>query len=443
MIRPTTPFLAACIRRTGLVLLASLVLLIPSACRIPGPAVAPAASESTASLPGRSAPPPTREPVIRVRLRKNTAELLVSAAGPITVGTSPSSASNSGARAMLPPLRITRGPAGFVCQSANTRQAWQWPAPSLYLSPSPGAAMHLADQTFTGTLTLTAADDGRFDVVNHLGLESYLPGVVESEMYGSWHEQAFMAQAVAARSYAITRLTEQAGRHYDVEATQADQAFSGAARQPRVAAAVAATRGVVLTWDGRVLPAYYSSTKGPIGQDAGAAFPTRMEYPPLRGRSDQGWGQRSPHYQWGPIVRPLTTLSARIAAWGRTTNHAVANLGTLRSVVVTQRSSAGRPAAFSLIDDRGGRYSLTAEAFRTACNHEAPGLTALPSDAKLKSSHVDVAVSGTQVVFSNGRGFGHGVGMCQWGAQAMSTAGHRYAAILGFYYPGAALRRAY
>lgn len=435
-------------------LLAAMLVLTPvvlPGCRAALPASHPVTTVDQATTTpapptpgsGASAPLPAAEPAIRVRLRSGIETLDITAAGPITLDTPAATGASGHARSMTPPLRMTRDASGFVCRSLATGEGWRWPATTLRLRAGSGQPLTVGTQTFAGTLVFTAAAGGRFDVINHLGLESYLPGVIEAELYGSWHEQAFMAQAIAARSYAITRMGEQTGKHYDVEATQADQAFGGVGRQPKALRAVAATRGMVVTWAGRVLPAYYSSTKGPRGQDAEAAFPTRTPYPPLRGQADQGWGRQSPHYQWGPVMRPVATLSARIADWGRTQRHSVASLEMLRHITVTTRSRTGRPAVFTLVDDRGHRFALPAEAFRAACNHPAAGLAALSRDTTLKSSDVEVSVGRTQVTFANGQGFGHGVGMCQWGAQAMAAAGHPYSAILAFYYPGATLRRAY
>lgn len=421
-------------------ILTGLTLLLTS-CRAapPLPPPSPTATPSPPSRPGAAAPLPTREPTIRVRLQRSQTNLTVNAHAAVTVdGGVP-----AGARSMHGPLLISHTDGGFVCRSQSAGQAWVWRGNTLRLHPGAGATLRIDDHVYSGAIVLTATGGGRFDVLNHLGLESYLPGVVESEMYASWHEQAFMAQAIAARSYAITRLAERISANHDVEATAADQAYSGEARSPKVRHAVAATRGVVITWSGRVLPAYYSSTKGPVGQDGSAAFPLRIEYPPLRGRDDGGWGRQSPHYTWGPIVRPLATLSRRIAAWGQANAHAVGQLGLLRSVNVARANAPGRPTHFLLTDDRGRQILLPAESFRFACNHQGPGLPALARNDQLKSSHVRVTVTQTQVVFSEGRGFGHGVGMCQFGAQAMAAAGHDHRQILAFYYPGTALRRAY
>jgi SpoIID/LytB domain protein len=86
---------------------------------------------------------------------------------------------------------------------------------------------------------------------------------------------------------------------------------------------------------------------------------------------------------------------------------------------------------------------MNPEAFRVACNAAGAKLPPLAPDQRLRSSHVEVAVSADRIVFHSGRGFGHGVGMGQYGAQAMARAGWQAEQILAFYYPGARLVKAY
>jgi len=147
------------------------------------------------------------------------------------------------------------------------------------------------------------------------------------------------------------------------------------------------------------------------------------------------------------LRRELSTLSRRLAKWGEATGHEIASLNRIAAVAVTSRSRSGRPATFRVTDVSGRRYTLRCEAFRFACNHAADGdaasgLPAIPRDQRLKSSDVTISSEGGAVVF-RGRGYGHGVGMGQWGAQHLATAGYDARAILAFYYPGAVVTRVY
>lgn len=282
-----------------------------------------------------------------------------------------------------------------------------------------------------------------FDVVNHVDLEAYLPGVLDKELYKAWHPTTFKAVAIAARSYALFSARKFAARHYDLEAGQASQAYNGRVSNAKAIDAARETRGQVLSWDGSVLPAYYSAASGGVGQDAVYAFPDGADIPPLRGRVQGGWDAQCRFYRWGPVARGKTELSRRIAEWGRLTGHPVAALREITAIQVTAQSSAGRPAQFTLTDSAARRYALRPEDFRFACNQEGAGQPKLSETQTLKSSHVTVQIAGDTVRFIDGKGFGHGVGLSQWGAQAMAEKGYDADAILAFYYPGAAVQKLY
>ncbi|MEM6552804.1 MAG: SpoIID/LytB domain-containing protein [Planctomycetota bacterium] len=293
-------------------------------------------------------------------------------------------------------------------------------------------------------LTRGGSAAGRLDVVNVVGVERYLPGVLERELYGSWPRATYEAQAVAARSYALWEREQAGRRHYHLESTVASQAYAGKTTRAVAAEAVAATRGVVLAWGDRVLPAFYSSTSGGRGQDALAAFPERgLDLPPLRGRDHGRWGAGSGRHRWAVIERDRGTLAARMAAWGRAARHPVGALDGLRAIRVAGRNAVGRPTRFAVIGVDGQRYELAAERLRFAVNHPAAGLPGLAREVVLPSSDTVPAVVGGVVRFEAGRGFGHGVGLAQWGAKEMAEAGNDYGSILVFYYPGARLVRAY
>ncbi len=295
------------------------------------------------------------------------------------------------------------------------------------------------DETiYPGRVGVIPGRTATLDVINAVGLERYVAGVVEHEMWATWPAAALEAQAVAARSYALweASLARQRGRAWDLEATVASQAYGGDASRPGPAQAARTTRGIVIAYQGRVLPTFYSSDSGGAGQDAAAAMPGRgPDLPPLRGRPQGTWGSSGPRHTWGPVTRNTSTLTRRLAAWGNEKRHALANLKSLKTITVTRRNAASRPAGFTVTDRQGQTYTLAPEALRFASNHPVQGLPAITKANQLWSSHLEVNVTAERTVFSSGRGFGHGVGMSQWGAHDLAKAGHAYDAILNFYYP--------
>jgi stage II sporulation protein D len=383
-----------------------------------------------------------REPEIRVRILSGVALVRVSAAGSLWLGP-PRSAGDSGTRVFASPVVVSVANGAIMVNSGG--QSFAWPMRELRLAPQQGDLISVNNIAYPRELVVRVDDNGAgLDVVNHVLLEQYLPGVLSKEFYQSWEPAAFRAQAIAARSYALWECSRSASRHFDLESTIASQAYGGADSHDKAHEAVRQTGGIVLTYEGRVLPAFYSASSGGSGQDAIIAFPQhQIDLPPLRGRDTDQWARYSKHYRWGPIRRTRAELSLRIAAWGRSNNHPVANLRDVTDIVVAARNSTGRPARFTLTDAAGRRYDMTPEAFRFACNHEQSGLTPLAAEMKLKSSHVTPRLLGKDVLFEDGRGFGHGVGLDQWGAQAMAQHGYNATDILAFYYPGAELKKLY
>ena len=114
---------------------------------------------------------------------------------------------------------------------------------------------------------------GRLTVVNLLPLEEYLMGVVPSEMPSKWNLEAHRAQAIAARSYALANLGKYSSHGYDLKDTPQDQAYGGAsAETPQTTYAVLTTKGEVLTYDDKIIPAYYHASSGGKTIEAGEVW---------------------------------------------------------------------------------------------------------------------------------------------------------------------------
>lgn len=121
--------------------------------------------------------------------------------------------------------------------------------------------------------------NGRLTVVNSLPLEQYLMGVVPSEMPSGWNIEAQKAQAIAARSYAVANLNKRNSHGYDLKDTPQDQAYGGAsAETPQTTHAVLSTRGEVLTYDNKIIPAYYHASSGGKTTSAGKVWAHDLPY---------------------------------------------------------------------------------------------------------------------------------------------------------------------
>ncbi|HVL29691.1 MAG TPA: SpoIID/LytB domain-containing protein, partial [Sphingomicrobium sp.] len=249
----------------------------------------------------------------------------------------------------------------------------------IVIEPVGPAPLLLDGQPYPGSLRLvprnilpdSPGDFDRFDLVNHVRMEEYLPGVLDRELYDHWEPAVYLAQAISARTYAINRcMNDGPGRHYDLESTQASQAYSGKTVHALALRSVADTVGLVLAYNGRIIPAFYSSTCGGAAQSAADAF-NIVAPPPLVPREPCTWCGTSKYAQWGPITRDRADLSRRIAAWGKAQGNHFAQFGLLTAARTLRSNSLGRPTAFELTDDRGQKYTLSAEGFRNAANHTA------------------------------------------------------------------------
>ena len=406
----------------------------------------------------------TSEPEIRVRVARQVREQEVSGAARFVVRAAPDSL--TGVSRMRPeviagPLTVASGPGGVVTvNSAGERREWGFgidlgivPTDGS-LTPSPNTPQHsvlLNGKPYPGFVTVRPRwnDDARtMDVTVSMPLEAYLPGVLSKELFNDWPRQSFEAQAVAARTYALFERGRARAekRTADVEDTTADQVFGGTSNLVRAAEAVRATRGWVVTDRGRLIRAYYSSLCGGRPASAGEAWrplPTTEfnRARPLQGRTREAACQSAPLYRW-TTARPIEDVNTRLRAWGRGKNHGMANLARVRGIEPASRNDAGRPNTYTVTDDRGNSYTLTAEELREACNWPVGTLPPITRENRLHSGDVEVSVWANEVRFS-GRGFGHGVGMCQWCSKGMAERGKDWRTMIDLFYPGGEVKKLY
>jgi stage II sporulation protein D len=393
------------------------------------------------------------EPTLRVRIAKSLPRVEVSCAGELLIGPADpmQTVSTHTARRYRSAVAVTHYRGQFLITDTR-RQSIRWALSAVRLKSADGTPIIFNGKPYPGSLVLipithkNGQPTGSMDVINHVGMESYLPGVLERELYGSWDPTAFRAAAIAGRSYAVFESSMNAHKQFDLESTTASQAYGGRTTNPKALSAVNQTRGQLLEFNGRIVPAFYSSSCGGSGQDAKAAFtwlPSLPNMQPLRGQDHGGWCQQSDKFRWGPMTRAKATLAFRIKSWGGSQDHPIKALRGIRDIRISRVNAAGRPTAFAVSDQAGMTYTLGPEQFRFACNASAKGIAKPSKGQSLNSSHVKVKVGSTTVTFYDGRGFGHGVGLCQFGAQGLAKSGYNAYSILSFYYPGSRVVQAY
>lgn len=295
---------------------------------------------------------------------------------------------------------------------------------------------------YRGSLLVYRLRTGSYLVINEVGLEDYLRGVVPREVgpVGEDLIEAAKAQAVAARSYALSRVGRRAEEGYDLEADERDQVYGGvAAEWPLTDRAVSMTRGLVLVNHGKIVEALYHSTCGGRTADARELW-GRQNVPYLRSIYDTAHHHRrarpfceeSPRFEWecrwrrDLFDRHVGSNLATVMGISRRT------VGEVRSVRVAQRTSSGRVRTLEIVTTRG-RHRLDGTQAMKVLSDPGSGRT-------VYSNFFDVRHHDSLVMI-RGKGWGHGAGMCQWGARGMAKAGYRFDEILNHYYQGVRLAR--
>jgi stage II sporulation protein D len=299
----------------------------------------------------------------------------------------------------------------------------------------PGGTIGFNGRRWRGELAISASDEGLV-VVNRLRMDDYLQGVVPLEIGTTALADvaAVEAQAVTARSYAVTRLGER--RAYDMTATTQDQVYGGADTESHVGnLAVESTRGLVLLYGGNVVNAPYHANCGGSTAAPQDSWRTSAE-PYLQRVSDQIPGTTRFYCDQAPRFRWTRTFSGdelreAIGRYVRTLPGAAGSIGAVTNVAVTAVTPAGRVGTLT-VDTDHGKWSLRGNEIRSALRTPAGDL--------LYSTYFSVDVvagrSGVERVTLHGGGNGHGVGMCQSGAIGRARAGQDFRTILRTYYPG-------
>ena len=301
--------------------------------------------------------------------------------------------------------------------------------------------------SFFDTVEIGSASDGLF-VVNRLPLERYVLGL--NEVPPDWPMEALRAQAVAARTYALHTLglppSGEAARYgFDICATILCQVFSGADvvaldDGPRWVEAVQSTAGKAILYQGAPILARYHSVSGGVTFDNEDAFPGEPPYPYLKSVASPD-EEASPLFRWEVTfsVHDVQAMLVRAGWWSVQANGKLVSARTLPS-------ASGSPYPDIRFRGKKGSIRRFGDDFRTIARGLAPGMFPgrYPSPAAtssgrlpetLPSERFRVVTTGDTVHFY-GRGWGHGVGMSQWGAYGLALRGWTFEQILSHYYTG-------
>lgn len=281
---------------------------------------------------------------------------------------------------------------------------------------SPGY-LRINGKGYRGTTEVIASGKGLL-VINEIGLEDYLIGLINCEISSQWPMEAVKAQAVIARSYALYQKEARKNLPYHMESTVLDQVYNGCdIEDGRAAAAVEATRNEVLIYDGKVVQAFFHSRCG--GHTEASENVWGLTLPYLRGVECK-YCTVSPSSKW-----EVSLARKKIESLLRSGGCQVRGIRAIKSV---NRYQSGRIADLEVLSDLGSTF-MPAVVFRKLVGYSV-----------IRSTDFEIRAKDDDFVFT-GNGYGHGVGLCQWGAKQQAEEGHSYREILSYYYPGVGLGR--
>jgi stage II sporulation protein D len=309
-------------------------------------------------------------------------------------------------------LRLTQKENQIFLGDNNAQQR------SLLIVPMKDGTLKFKGNRYRGVAKVTIDPKGKLTLINILKLEDYLRSVVAGEVSSEWPEEVLKAQAIAARTYAYYHMVKSQDKEADITSPLA-QNYQGVDKEKsQTSAAVEATKGEVLYYHGYLFPAFFHSTCG-----GGTEFPQNVwalnfkipEIVPCDYCKD------SPHFQWDKVfsVQEIETKF-------RQAGYPMAGVQNIYPAKISKNRS--HITEIALLSAEGEKT------FRINEFRRILGFNNVKS-AKFKVMKKD------DMVFLQGWGWGHGVGMCQWGAKTLASEEKSYRKILSYYYPDCHLKK--
>lgn len=335
----------------------------------------------------------------------------------------------------------------------------------------------LGTRVYRGRIEIGRYNKSTLTAVNIVPLEEYLYGVVPAEMPSTWQEEALKAQAVCARSYALVKAgfggKSNAGKGYKIVDTISSQVYKGyTAESVKANRAVDATRGEMVCYNNKVVPAYFYSTSGGRTESSADVWGTTLPY--LQSVPDffeqnaermvwqevvslgkiktalQGQGiyfdtvkdLRVSKYSDTSRVYALNVISDdRSLTLQGTTIRTVLNLFSTKFKIVRQGETPDKISMLSADGMQTGRISNMYLASADGIAKASDGLSQyIVRSADNLWNYPRTAPENKDELLFAGMGYGHGVGMSQYGAKGMAEAGYNYKEIIEFFFTGAYVR---
>ena len=341
----------------------------------------------------------------------------------------------------------------------------------LTIMPADDNLIEAGGKSFRGGLQFLGDSNGKMSVVNYISVDDYVKGVVPREVSASWHEEALKAQAICARNYSVSNIGKHSSAGFDVCTTVHCQVYGGvAAEDPRTNKAVEDTAGQYLMYNGSLAETLFFSSSG--GHTGNSIYVWGSDIPYLSGvENDYESPKENPRYTWS-VTLTAEQISQKLATNGH-------DIGAVKGIIAKSDDTTGQVYNL-IIEGTSGTKTYTNDGTRGCFGSDvlysqfytvspittpsASGINAISSNGKsiisdyyvlsgngnkttiqfpfvAKSSHSHVELTAQALAYRfDGRGWGHGLGMSQYGAKGMADQGYTYEEILYHYYPGTNLK---
>jgi stage II sporulation protein D len=291
--------------------------------------------------------------------------------------------------------------------------------PVMTMELMPSQYFILDGNAYRGTVRITNTGSSLW-VMNVIDIESYLYGVVASEVPAEWNIEALKAQAVAARTYALydIMLARQSAQAFDVYADTRSQVYNGISAENKFAiAAVELTHGEVIEFEGKIIQAFFHACSGGMTEDCAFVFGNQKSY--LSSVASPYAQKVYKNFSWECNI-PVKELKAKLGS---------KLTGNIVTVNVLTRTPSKRIDTIEIADDKGNSIVMKGNDFRL-----------MVGAALMKSTRANIKLENNMLNIT-GVGYGHGVGMGQWDAYGMAVSGFKYPDILTYFYKGTVISK--
>ncbi|MDD4980332.1 MAG: SpoIID/LytB domain-containing protein [Candidatus Omnitrophica bacterium] len=284
----------------------------------------------------------------------------------------------------------------------------------LFIKADKADAVMINGRMFRGNMQFIKDDYAKLTAINYIDLEDYIKGISVRETSHYRPIESLKAEVIVFRTFALYKMQENSKNDFDLTSDVYSQVYGGrGAERYRINKAVDETAGMVLTYKDKILPAFYHATCGGHTEDASLLW--NINIGPLKGLPCN-FCRESPHFSWHSVLARKDLKDTLLKSGYK--------LGDIEDILILGYDKSSRITDLKIISDKK-EIKISAKDFR---NIAGPDI--------IRSTNFQVKVLDDDIVFE-GLGWGHGVGLCQWGAYFMAKEGYDYKKILEYYYPGA------